>query len=87
MDYSNLAHLSDLSSHTVKAHIEAMSIAHAVFLVPPFQGGGHREITRRPKCYAFDTGFVTFIRGWESIGGRSGSPVGARGSRFPACRC
>jgi predicted AAA+ superfamily ATPase len=67
MDYSNLAHLSDLSRHTVKAHVEAMSIAHAVFLLPPFQGGGRREIIRRPKCYAFDTGFVTFVRGWESI--------------------
>jgi hypothetical protein len=67
LDYTNLAHLSDLSRHTVKAHIETLSIAHAVFLLSPFQGGGRREITRRPKCYAFDTGFVTFVRGWESI--------------------
>lgn len=67
IDYTNLARLSDLSRHTVKAHIEAMSIAHAVFLLPPFQGGGRREITRRPKCYSFDTGFVTFVKGWDSI--------------------
>jgi len=67
IDYTHLAQLSDLSRHTVKAHIEAMSIAHAVFLLPPFQGGGRREITRRPKCYSFDTGFVTFIKGWDSI--------------------
>jgi predicted AAA+ superfamily ATPase len=67
IDYTNLARLSDLSRHTVKAHIEAMSIAHAVFLLPPFQGAGRREITRRPKCYSFDTGFVTFVKGWESI--------------------
>jgi len=67
IDYTNLARLSDLSRHTVKAHIEAMSITHAVFLLPPFQGGGRREITRRPKCYSFDTGFVTFVKGWDSI--------------------
>jgi hypothetical protein len=66
-DYSNLAHLSDLSRITVKAHIEAMSIAHAVFLLAPFHGGGRREITQRPKCYAFDTGFVTFMKGWDSV--------------------
>ena len=66
-DYTHLAQLSDLSRPTVKAHVEAMSIAHAVFLLPPFQGGGRREITRRPKCYCFDTGFVTFVKGWESI--------------------
>ena len=67
LDYTSLARSSDLSRHTVKAHIEAMSIAHAVFLLPPFQGGGRREITRRPKGYAFDTGFVTFVKGWDSI--------------------
>jgi uncharacterized protein len=67
MDYTNLGRLSELSRHTVKAHIEAMGIAHAIFLLPPFQGGGRREITRRPKCYAFDTGFVTFVKGWDNI--------------------
>ncbi|MFQ5751494.1 MAG: ATP-binding protein [bacterium] len=67
IDYANLAKLSGLSLPTVKAHIEAMTIAHAVFLLPPFHGGGRREITRRPKCYGFDTGFVTFIKGWDSI--------------------
>lgn len=67
VDYTNLAQLSDLSRPTVKAHVEALSIAHAVFLLPPFHGGGRREIVRRPKCYAFDTGFVTFARGWDSI--------------------
>jgi predicted AAA+ superfamily ATPase len=67
IDYTNLAKLSELSRPSVKAHIEAMSIAHAVFMLPPFHGGGRREITRRPKCYGFDTGFVSFVKGWESI--------------------
>jgi len=67
MDYTHLARLSDLSRPTVKAHVEAMSIAHAVFLLPPFHGGGRREITQRSKCYSFDTGFVTFVKGWDSI--------------------
>jgi predicted AAA+ superfamily ATPase len=44
-----------------------MTIAHAVFLLAPFHGGGRRELTRKPKCYAFDTGFVSFIKGWDSI--------------------
>ena len=67
IDYTNLAHLSELSRPTVKAHVEVMSIAHAVFLLPPFHGGVRREITQRPKCYTFDTGFVTFAKGWDSI--------------------
>ncbi len=67
IDYTNLAHLSDLSRITVKTHVEAMNIAHAVFLLPPFHAGGRREIVRRPKIYAFDTGFVAFVSGWNSI--------------------
>ncbi len=67
IDFTQLAKLSGLSRPTVKAHVEAMTIAHAVFLLPPFHGGGRREITRKPKCYAFDTGFVSFIKGWDSI--------------------
>jgi predicted AAA+ superfamily ATPase len=67
LDYSQLANLSELSRPTVKTHIEAMQIAHAVHLLRPFHGGGKREIVRRPKCYAFDTGFVSFEKGWNSI--------------------
>jgi hypothetical protein len=44
-----------------------MQIAHAVHLLRPFHGGGKREIVSRPKCYAFDTGFVTFEKGWNSL--------------------
>jgi len=67
LDYSQLANLSELSRPTVKAHIEAMQVAHAVHLLRPFHGGGKREIVSRPKCYAFDTGFVSFEKGWDSI--------------------
>jgi uncharacterized protein len=38
-----------------------------VHLLRPFHGGGKREIVSRPKCYAFDTGFVTFEKGWDTI--------------------
>jgi hypothetical protein len=67
LDYSQLANLSEMSRVTVKAHIEAMQIAHVVHLLRPFHGGGKREIVSRPKCYAFDTGFVTFEKGWDTI--------------------
>jgi predicted AAA+ superfamily ATPase len=67
LDYSQLGNLSELSRPTVKNHIEAMQIAHAVYLLRPFHGGGKREVVSRPKCYAFDTGFVTFEKGWDTI--------------------
>ncbi len=67
VDYSQLAKLTELTRPTVKSHIEAMRITHAIHLLLPFHGGGKREIVSRPKCYAFDTGFVTFEKGWDTI--------------------
>lgn len=67
VDYSRLSRLTELSRPTVKSYIEALEIAHAIHLLRPFRGGGGGEIVSRPKCYAFDTGFVTFEKGWTRI--------------------
>lgn len=67
VDYSNLARETGLHRNTVKAHLEAITIACALFPVPPFSGGGRRELVKRPKVYAFDTGFVAFARGWDDL--------------------
>ena len=67
VDHSRLARLAELSRPTVKAYAEALEVAHAIHLLRPFRGGGGGEIVSRPKCYAFDTGFVTFERGWHRI--------------------
>ena len=67
VDYSRLARATELSRPTVKTYLEALEIAHAVHLLRPFRGGGGGEIVSRPKCYAFDTGFVAFERGWSRI--------------------
>ena len=67
VDYTRLSRLTEVSRPTVKSYLEALQIAHAVHLLRPFRGGGSGEIVSRPKCYAFDTGFVTFERGWNRI--------------------
>lgn len=67
VDYSALARETDLSRPTVKAHLEALTVACALFPLPPFHGGSRRELVRRPKVYGFDTGFVAFVRGWDRI--------------------
>ena len=67
LDRSRLASQSELSQPTVKAYLEALQTAHAVYLVRPFHGGGSREIVARPKGYAFDTGFITFEKGWDTL--------------------
>jgi predicted AAA+ superfamily ATPase len=67
LEISSLAKESGLSRPTVMAHIEAMSVAHTISLIQPFSGGGKKEIVKRPKVYAFDTGFVSHVRGWDRI--------------------
>ena len=52
---------------TVESHLRALEITHAITLVRPFHGGGQNEIVRQPKVYAFDTGFVSWARGWEPL--------------------
>lgn len=67
VDYSALSRECDLSRPTVKAYLEALSVACALLVLPPFHGGGRREMVRRPKAYGFDTGFVAFVRGWRDV--------------------
>ena len=67
LDYSRLASSAELSRATVKSHIEALQVAHAIRLLRPYHRGGKREIVSRPKCYAFDTGFAAFEKGWDTI--------------------
>jgi predicted AAA+ superfamily ATPase len=75
VDYSALARGCDLSRPTVKAHLEAMTTALALVPVPPFHGGGRRELVKRPKVYGFDTGFVAFARGWTGLRGEDRGPL------------
>lgn len=67
LDITDLAKQSGMSRPTVMSHLDAMEIAHAVVRVPPYFSGGHREIIRRPRIYAFDTGLVAHVSGWEQI--------------------
>lgn len=52
---------------TVESHLQALEITHAITLVRPFFGGGQKELVKQPKVYGFDTGFVSFARGWDTL--------------------
>lgn len=67
MEVTRLAKASGLSRPTIMSHLEALQVAHAINVVQPFFGSGKKEIIKRPKVYAFDTGFVTFVNGWNEI--------------------
>jgi hypothetical protein len=64
---SRTASALGISRPTVDSHLQALEITQALTLVRPFHGGGQAEIVRQPKAYAFDTGFVSFARGWDPL--------------------
>ena len=67
LDYSKLSKEIGISRPTVLTYIDILNVSHVVHLVSPYSGGGRREIVKRPKAYCFDTGFVTWQKGWDSI--------------------
>ncbi len=52
---------------TVESHLRAMETTKGLSLIRPYHGGNLYEITKLPKLYAFDTGFVSFARGWDPL--------------------
>jgi predicted AAA+ superfamily ATPase len=36
-------------------------------VIRPFHGGGQHELSKQPKVYGFDTGMVSFARGWDPL--------------------
>ena len=56
-----------ISRPTVDSHLQALQITQAITLLRPFHSGGQKEITKMPRLYAFDTGFVSHARGWNPL--------------------
>jgi predicted AAA+ superfamily ATPase len=67
LETSRTATALGISRQTVESHLRALEVTQALTLVRPFHGGGQGEIVRQPKAYAFDTGFVSFARGWDPL--------------------
>ncbi len=67
LDASALSRLCGLSRPTVLHYLDVLEMTHVIRIIRPFSGGGHRELVRQPKIYAFDTGFVAFARAWNEL--------------------
>jgi hypothetical protein len=67
LEITRAASAVGITRPTVESHLRALEITHAASFVRPFFGGGQNEVVKMPKCYAFDTGFVSFSRGWDPL--------------------
>lgn len=67
LEVSGTATALGIARPTVESHLRALEITHAVTVVRPFHGGSQKELVKMPKVYGFDTGFVSFVRGWDPL--------------------
>ncbi len=66
-EVTKIASALGITRPTVESHLRALEVTQAITLVRPFHGGGRHELVKQPKVYAFDTGFVSFARGWDPL--------------------
>jgi uncharacterized protein len=64
---SPLARSCEISRTTVANYVAVLEATFVVHLVRPYVGGGAAEMVAAPRAYAFDTGFVCFFRGWQTL--------------------
>lgn len=57
----------EISRQTVQNYLEILETTLFAFALRPWDRGKATEIIRMPKVYAFDTGFVCFARGINSL--------------------
>ena len=67
LEVSNLADVCRLSRPTIGNYLDVLQVTHLVYLLRPYHGGGKQELVRQQKLYGFDTGFVTYARGWGEL--------------------
>ena len=67
LEVTKLSKQVELSRPTVMNYLEVLQVTHAAFVLPPFSGGGRREIIGQAKLYGFDTGFIAYARAWTEL--------------------
>jgi hypothetical protein len=57
----------EVSRTTISNYLSVLEATYVVSVLRPFSTHLATEIVAAPKVYAFDTGFVCYYRGWESL--------------------
>jgi predicted AAA+ superfamily ATPase len=52
---------------TVMNWLEALEVTQVIRVIRPYHGGADAELTKLPRIYAFDTGFVAHENGWTEL--------------------
>lgn len=64
---SKFARPCEVSRSTISNYLAVLEATFLVHVVRPFSSNAAAEIVAAPKVYAFDTGFVCAMRGWDRL--------------------
>jgi predicted AAA+ superfamily ATPase len=67
LEVTGLSRQVEISRPTVTRYLDILETTHLAHFLRPYHGGGRQELVHRPKVYGFDTGFVSFARGWMEL--------------------
>ena len=67
LDISSVAREAGVSRPTAVHYLDVLEDCQLTVRLPPFHGGGRRELARRPRVYGPDTGLVCHLRGWTHL--------------------
>lgn len=57
----------EVSRPTISNYLAALEATFVVHVIRPFSTRRSTEIVAAPKVYGFDTGFVSYYRGWDAL--------------------
>ena len=57
----------EVSRTTIANYLQVMESTFVAHVIRPYAERRRSEIVSAPKVYAFDTGFVAYFRGWQSL--------------------
>jgi hypothetical protein len=64
---SRFAAPCEVSRTTISNYLSVLAATYVVTIVRPYSSYKATEIVAAPKVYAFDTGFVSYYRGWQKL--------------------
>ncbi len=64
---SRFARPCEVSRTTISNYLAVLEATFVAHVVRPFSGGSASEIVAAPRVYGFDTGFVSYHRGWGAL--------------------
>lgn len=57
----------EVTRQTIQTYLQILETTLTAIVLRPFAGGSAVELRAQPKVFAFDTGFVCYLRDWDRI--------------------